>query len=52
MADGRAHEAAFPQPIRVGDLIGLPVLDNDSSTLGYVRQVVRTPQGKIERHRR
>ncbi len=38
----------FPQPVRVGDLIGLPVLDLDASTLGYVRQVVRAPQGKIE----
>ena len=27
----------FPQPVRVGDLIGLPVLDDDSRTLGYVR---------------
>ncbi len=38
----------FPQPVRVGDLIGLPVLDDDDSTLGFVRQVVRTPQGKLE----
>jgi len=38
----------FPQPVRVGDLIGLPVLDDNSRTLGYVRQVVRTPQGKIK----
>jgi hypothetical protein len=38
----------FPQPARVGDLVGLPVLDLNSSTLGYVRQVVRTLQGKIE----
>jgi hypothetical protein len=38
----------FPQPARVGDLIGLPVLDLSSSTLGHVRQVVRTPLGKIE----
>ncbi len=38
----------FPQPVRVGDLIGLPVLDYDSSTIGVVRQVVRTPQNKIE----
>ena len=38
----------FPQPVRVGDLIGLPVLDDDHRTLGYVRQVVRTPQDKIE----
>jgi hypothetical protein len=38
----------FPQPVRVGDLIGLPVLDESASTLGYVREVVRTPQGQIE----
>ena len=38
----------YPQPVRVGDLIGLPVLDDRSSTLGYVRQVVRTAAGKIE----
>ena len=38
----------FPQPVRVGDLIGLPVLDLNASTLGYVRQIVRTSQGKIE----
>jgi len=37
----------FPQPVRVGDLIGLPMLDDDDSTLGRVRQVVRDPQGKI-----
>ena len=38
----------FPQPAQVSDLIGLPVLDLNSSTLGYVRQVVRTPAGEIE----
>jgi hypothetical protein len=38
----------FPQPVRVGDLIGLPILDHNASTLGYVRQVVRTPEGEIE----
>ena len=27
----------FPQPVRVGDLIGLPVLDDGDSTLGRVR---------------
>jgi hypothetical protein len=37
-----------PQPVRVGDLIGLPILDQDGSTLGYVGEVVRTPQGNIE----
>jgi hypothetical protein len=38
----------FPQPARVGDLIGMPVLDLHSKTLGYVRKVVRTPAGEIE----
>ncbi len=38
----------FPQPARVGDLIGLPVLDWDDSMIGYVRQIVRTPDGKIQ----
>jgi hypothetical protein len=38
----------FPQPVRVGDLIGLPVLKENASTLGHVRQVVRTPKGNIE----
>ena len=38
----------FPQPVRVGDLIGLPVLSENASTLGHVRQVVRTARGNIE----
>jgi len=38
----------FPQPVRVGDLIGLPVLDEQASTLGTVRQVVRTADGKVQ----
>ena len=38
----------FPQPVRVGDLIGLPVLDHRASTLGTVRQVVRTAQGQTK----
>ena len=38
----------FPQKVRVGDLIGLPVLDDDDVTLGHVRQVVRSPDGKIK----
>ena len=37
----------FPQAVRVGFLIGLPVLDDGASTLGHVRKVVRTPEGKI-----
>jgi hypothetical protein len=38
----------FPQPVQVRDLIGLPVLDNYASTLGYVREVVGTANGNIE----
>ena len=38
----------FPQPARVGDLIGIPVLDLHSKTLGYVQQVVQTPAGETE----
>ena len=38
----------FPQPVRVGDLIGLPMLDDRTSTLGTVRQVVRTADGKVQ----
>ena len=38
----------FPQPVRVGDLIGLPVLDLDDSTIGYVSQVVRHSDGEID----
>lgn len=41
-------QSRFPHPIRVGDLIGLPVLDWDDSTIGYIQQVVRTPGGKIQ----
>jgi len=37
----------FPQPVRVGDLISLRVLDGQDVTIGLVRKVVRTPQGKI-----
>ncbi|MFZ0527594.1 MAG: PRC-barrel domain-containing protein [Xanthobacteraceae bacterium] len=48
MAETERMQRRFPQAVRVGDLIGLPVLDDDSRTLGHVRQVVRTPQGKVK----
>ena len=38
----------FPQSARVGDLIGMPVLDLYSKTLGNIRKVVRTSAGEIE----
>ena len=37
----------YPQPVKVGALIGLPVLDSRDSTYGHIRAVVRTPEGKI-----
>jgi hypothetical protein len=39
--------ARFPQKVRVGDLIGIPVQDYDDRVLGYVTDVVRKPDGKI-----
>jgi hypothetical protein len=38
----------FPQKVRVGDVIGLPMLDDNDVTLGYVERVVRTSEGKIK----
>ncbi len=38
----------FPQKVRAGDLIGLPMLDDNDVTLGHVIKVVRTPEGKIK----
>jgi hypothetical protein len=38
----------FPQKVRVGDLIGLPILDDADVTLGHVLRVVRTPEGRVE----
>jgi hypothetical protein len=39
--------ARFPQKVRAGDLIGIPVQDEDDRILGYVTDVVRKPDGKI-----
>ena len=38
----------FPQPARVGNLIGLPLLDDRDRTLGHIRHVVRTQSGKLQ----
>jgi hypothetical protein len=37
----------FPQPVRVGDLVGLRVLDDHDVTIGIVRQAVRAADGSI-----
>jgi hypothetical protein len=36
----------FPQPVRVGDLIGLRVLHDNDVTVGLVRHVACTTEGK------
>jgi hypothetical protein len=50
-ADGLTPEERmnrrFPQKVRVGDLLGLPLLDYDDRTLGHVKEAVRTSDGKI-----
>lgn len=38
----------FPQPARVGDVIGLPLLDDDDRALGHVKHVVKTQTGKLQ----
>jgi hypothetical protein len=48
MAAEERMKRRYPQPIRVGDLVGARVSDNDSRTIGYVRHVVRTPQDRID----
>ncbi len=48
MAAEERMKRRYPQPITVGALIGARVTDNDSRTLGFVRQVVRTPQNQID----
>ncbi len=40
--------ARFPQPVVAGSLVGLPVQDWRDRIIGYVREVVRTPEGKIQ----
>ncbi len=48
MAAEERMKRRYPQPIRVGALLGARVSDSDSRTIGYVRRVIRTPQGKID----
>lgn len=40
-------ERRYPQAVKVGHLVGLPVLDDRDSTYGYIRAVVRDGNGKI-----
>jgi hypothetical protein len=41
-------QARFPQNVRVGDVIGLPLVDDSHSTLGFVREIARRTDGKLE----
>ena len=36
----------FPQPVRVGDLVGRPIVDGDTATIGRVQAVVQAGEGK------
>jgi hypothetical protein len=38
----------WPQPVKVGALVGLPMLDDDDRTLGFVKQVVKGQRGDIK----
>lgn len=40
-------ERRYPQAVKVGHLIGLPVLDDRDSTYGYIRAVIRGSDGKF-----
>jgi hypothetical protein len=48
MAEEQRMKHRFPQPIRVGALIGARVSDNDSRTIGRIQHVVRTAEGRID----
>ena len=43
-----AQAGAQTNPVRVADLIGLPIVDESKSTIGRVRAVVRTGEGKVQ----
>jgi hypothetical protein len=40
--------ATATTPVRVADLIDLPIVDENKSTLGRVRAIVRTDDGKVQ----
>jgi hypothetical protein len=40
--------AAATNPVRVADLLDLPIVDESKSTMGRVRGVVRTDDGKLQ----
>lgn len=48
VATDSSPAAAATNPVRVADLINLPIVDENKSTLGRVRAVVRTGDGKLQ----
>jgi hypothetical protein len=48
MTPEQRMQSRFPQPARVGDLIGYPLLDDQARTLGHIEAIVRTGDGKIK----
>lgn len=50
MTLAEAAERRFPQPVRVGDLVGRRVLQplESQPTLGWVHAVVKQPDGSID----
>jgi hypothetical protein len=48
LATTSSSAAAATNPVRVADLIDLPIVDGNKSTMGRVRAVVRTGDGKIQ----
>ena len=47
-AQTKAPTAPMANPVRVADLLDLPIVDETKSTMGRVRGVVRTDDGKIQ----
>jgi hypothetical protein len=47
-AKAASSAAAATNPVHVADLINLPIVDESKSTMGRVRAVVRTGEGKIQ----
>jgi len=38
----------FPQKVKVGFLVGMTLIEYDRRALGQVKEVIRTPKGKID----
>jgi len=47
-AQTKAPTAPMANPVRVADLLDLPIVDETKSSMGRVRGVVRTDDGKIQ----